>query len=1015
MTMTVKALVSATLAAFLATAAAAQDNAISLRDSFPLGSNELCSAQLQTPRQSDDIFDRRYAVTCRDAVAAVGRLAVLRESGAHSAQDIAGEGATCTDAASEAVQGLGEIQVSRCRREDVGVEEVVYIGRSGGKIYAATGFSGYASALRIGLRTIAGDRPVAEAVEIALTEAGDAAAFARLQARSLSREAALGEAYRRNNSGNYAEAAEFFASATQTGDGGADSTEALLNEALQQSNLGNLVRAEELFQQATAPAAGDPVLARLLRNYMAIHLLNARAPQEALETLSQPLAPSDGGSGAALDQLVIDAQLAERLSAEGARTNSLVAGENTLLPTERAQILDGQADYIRGTIYRLEGRRGEAVASLNSASATLAAVRRGRVASALWMRAQIAGELAAIAEQQSDLVAAERLYRDASALVATAYPESPALLNSNAQLAAFLARSGRGAEAIEIYRAVVEKAADTRSPSLRQRLAPYFRLLSERGTESETAADMFAASQVLVRPGVAQTQAVLARELSGGSDEASGLFRQSLDLSRDVERTRTALAGLVALEEPNNADTQRVGELQARLTGLERQQVAIQSELSEYPRYRVLSGKAITLQELQATLREGEAYAKLTVFETESYGIFITPDRARAYRVGAGEIELGTAVNAIRDTISVVENGQRLTYPFDVEMAHALYEMLFGPVDAELRQTDHLIFEPDSVMLSLPPNLLIASRSEVDSYLARAGQPGGDPFDYRGIGWLGRDTDVTTTVSARSFRDIRNARPSDAANSYLGFGENTPVGSGSVLPAGARSYTQQSSSCQWSINAWSRPISSAELSAARGAIARNGGNGGEVIVGASFTDTNITTMEAIDDFRVIHFATHGLVAPPAPQCPPRPALLTSFGGEGSDGLLSFAEIFDLDLDADLIILSACDTASAAGVSATREAGVITGGSSSLDGLVRAFVGAGGRSVVASHWPVPDDFSATQRLISGLFTAPTGTSTAEALRLAQNSLMDAAETSHPYYWSAFAIVGDGAVAVVQPAS
>jgi CHAT domain-containing protein len=94
---------------------------------------------------------------------------------------------------------------------------------------------------------------------------------------------------------------------------------------------------------------------------------------------------------------------------------------------------------------------------------------------------------------------------------------------------------------------------------------------------------------------------------------------------------------------------------------------------------------------------------------------------------------------------------------------------------------------------------------------------------------------------------------------------------------------------------------------------------------------------------------------------------------------------------------------------------VTGGDFSLDGLVRAFVGAGGRIVVGSHWPVPTDFGATERLISGLFTAPPGTGTAAALRAAQLALMDQATTSHPYYWSGFAVVGDGAVPVIRTAN
>jgi CHAT domain-containing protein len=84
----------------------------------------------------------------------------------------------------------------------------------------------------------------------------------------------------------------------------------------------------------------------------------------------------------------------------------------------------------------------------------------------------------------------------------------------------------------------------------------------------------------------------------------------------------------------------------------------------------------------------------------------------------------------------------------------------------------------------------------------------------------------------------------------------------------------------------------------------------------------------------------------------------------------------------------------------------------LDGLVRAFVGAGGRLVIASHWPVPDDYNATQRLMTGLFSAPAGTPTVTALRMSERQLMDDANTSHPFYWSAFAAVGDGDIPIIR---
>jgi CHAT domain-containing protein len=191
------------------------------------------------------------------------------------------------------------------------------------------------------------------------------------------------------------------------------------------------------------------------------------------------------------------------------------------------------------------------------------------------------------------------------------------------------------------------------------------------------------------------------------------------------------------------------------------------------------------------------------------------------------------------------------------------------------------------------------------------------------------------------------------------------------------------------------------------------GQGASLSTGVGFSDDALLARADLKDYRVLHFATHGLVTAPRPQCPARPALLTSFGGGTSDGLLSFREIFDLSLDADTIILSACDTAGAATASATREAGITTGGNFALDGLVRAFVGAGARAVVASHWPVPDSFDATTTLITGIFANAGQISVGEALRRSQVGMMDTAATSHPYYWSGFAIIGDAAKPLLGP--
>jgi CHAT domain-containing protein len=319
----------------------------------------------------------------------------------------------------------------------------------------------------------------------------------------------------------------------------------------------------------------------------------------------------------------------------------------------------------------------------------------------------------------------------------------------------------------------------------------------------------------------------------------------------------------------------------------------------------------------------------------------------------------------------------------------------------------HLIFEPDGALLRLPANLLVMDQASVDAYQKRAAASDAAAFDFRGIAWLGRDRDISTAVSPRSFAQLRSAPPSAGRREYLGLGQNTPpsASAAAVPAAGDRD-------CILPLSSWSHPISARELEVAASILRPFDPNGVQIVTGDQFTDTALEDRTDLDQYRILHFATHGVVTARAAKCAAQPALLTSFGGAGSDGLLTFREIFDLHLDADLVILSACDTAGKASAAATQQAGLSTGGDVALDGLVRAFVGAGGRLVVASHWPVPDDYNATERLITGLFSAPPGTPTVTALRLSQRQLMDDPNTSHPFYWAAFAAVGDGDIPVIR---
>jgi CHAT domain-containing protein len=990
---------------------------LSVRDSWRIGTSgtSFCSAQsLTSDKALTGMFDAGYAITCRDAALPVGKLYKLKESATAAARIAAdrADRAICEPAHRGTVTGLGTVDIIDCKLRDANVTYRGYELRRGTLRYAADGLAGYDSALQLGLRSLVADQLVSGEISIATTGVGDPAAFARVQAGTLAPDKALAEAYRRNNAGSYAEAAEFFAAASSnSGDASLNRSEALVNEALQKSNLGRFAEADSLFARAAETVGSDPIVARRLRNYRAIHDLNQGDPKAALAELDKPLPKAVVDNETSdVGKLEIDTAMARRLNADARIGQQLGNQSDELLPAEKAAILDSQALQLRGTSLRLTGDRAGARIALNRADQQLMSIRGGKVASILWMRAQIFGDLAAISEETGDRGEADRLYRQAVSLMETNYPGSAVLLNAKARLAGYLARTGQLATAEAMFSNIVHSQPDTSNlpPSFANVLRPYVDLLLRKGEDPKAEAEIFAATQLMVRPGLAQTQAVLARELTGGTDEASRLFRQSVTLTRQVERARIELARLQDLPKPTPQEAVRARVLRASLDSSQKEQLTTQAALSGFPRYRAVSSDTISLPELQKILRPGEAYYRMTIVGDHVYAMLITPTSAHAVKLAANSKQLNEQVDALRDTISKVENGQRTTYPFDVALSHQLYTELFAPFHAALLSSKHLIFEPDGPMLRLPVSLLVTDQASVDAYQQRAKAGDQAAYDFRGIAWLGRDRDISTAVSPRSFAQLRSAPPSAGRKEYLGLGENTPPGAGTeaVIPAAA------DRDCLLPLSSWSHPISARELEVAASILRKFDPTGVDIVTKDNFTDTGIESRSDLAQYRILHFATHGVVTARAAKCAAQPALLTSFGGSGSDGLLTFREIFDLHLDADLVILSACDTAGKATAAATQQAGVSGGGDVALDGLVRAFVGAGGRLVIASHWPVPDDYNATERLITGLFSAAPGTPTVTALRLSQRQLMDDANTSHPFYWAAFAAVGDGDIPVIR---
>ncbi|MES2902713.1 MAG: CHAT domain-containing protein [Pseudomonadota bacterium] len=980
---------------------------IANRTSFRLGdAGVMCTAQSRaTDTRLTGIFDRAYVLTCRDASSPVGSVIAVRRSvdPVREPGFIKTGPLACATPNIVAVDGVGSTSSVDCRDEAARLDYKRYWLTRGKTTYLVEGLAGYDPALRFALASVVSDRPQSGAVRVATTEVSDAAAFARTQAGSLDPAAARIEAYALNNGGQFAQSDQYFETLAlrDRGDNAAFA-EALANQGLQQSNLSNFNAAVRLLTQAESKAPlNDPVLQRLIRNFRAINQLNQRNAEGALAELAKPVAAVVLAEDEELRNGLITLPLADELNRDS-NNYRRVDIDNGLRPAERAAVLDAQALQLSGIALRGTGKLDQARSDLDKAQVKLRGVRDGKLSSAGWLLADIDVERALVAEAAGDAGSAMGAYDAAIALLARSFPDSPMLLASRARKAGFLARRGDEAGARLLFGEVVDQSTSVADSgiALRDLLTPYFDMLARDGSAA-SAALMFRASQALARPGVAQTQAVLARQLSEGDSEASALFRLAVNRTREIARTEGELSDLAAKKAPTAADAEALASARASLEQMRSDQTSLQSQLAAYPRYKVLAPQQTDLGDIQSALRDGEGYYKMMAVGDRMFAVFATKGSARAIRIAPNRNVMADKVAQIRRSIVRYEGEEAITDPFDADNARSLYMELFGPIDGEVQALKHLVFEPDGPMLQLPPYLLIAKQAGLDTYKARQRLANADPFDMRGIDWLGRNREISISVSPRSFLDVRAIAPSRARQAYLGLGNNAPV---TVKPVAA-----VADDCDWPVQTWQTPISAAELTLAQSVF---GTSRSTLMTGAAFTDTALLKDESLDNYKILHFATHGLVTAPRPDCPPRPALVTSFGGPGSDGLLSFREIFDLKLDADVVILSACDTAGAASASASREAGIMTGGNYALDGLVRAFIGAGARSVIASHWPVPDNYDATKRLISGVVEAKPGQALANALEGAQRGLMDDADTSHPFYWAAFIILGDGAKPLVS---
>jgi CHAT domain-containing protein len=372
------------------------------------------------------------------------------------------------------------------------------------------------------------------------------------------------------------------------------------------------------------------------------------------------------------------------------------------------------------------------------------------------------------------------------------------------------------------------------------------------------------------------------------------------------------------------------------------------------------------------------------------------------------------------------DSARRKPLPFDLARASELYSAILGPFESEIRNK-HLIVVPDGALARLPLSILVAEKP--------ATAVPSSPAGYREAAWLGSRQPITMLPSVSSLRALRlTSRPVPAPEAYLGIGDPALTGRPGcpklTVPAACpqpgasgtaagltESFSRLASDAATSLASLFRsgladvdavrtlcplPDTAHELKCVAQSL---GAPPGELLTGSAASEAALKHAP-LDRYRVVHFATHGLLAGQTKQLAKtgaEPALVLTPPLEASaenDGLLTTSEISELKLNADWVIMSACNTASGAGPESNE----------ALSGLARAFFYAGARTLLVSHWEVNSEAAVklTTRAFAEMRSTP-ALARDEALRLSMAALIanGAPYEAHPAYWAPFVIVGEGA--------
>ena len=460
----------------------------------------------------------------------------------------------------------------------------------------------------------------------------------------------------------------------------------------------------------------------------------------------------------------------------------------------------------------------------------------------------------------------------------------------------------------------------------------------------------------------------------------------------------------------------------------------------DYPRFMELTNpRPVTADELQKNLlREGEVLITYALLPNQAVIFAVTRDKFQMVTTNVTREDLTRRVQRLRRPMERIAGGEPLIVlrEMDPQVLAGLYRDLMTPVAATLQGSKRVLVVADGPLYTLPFELMVTrygneERAKFDA-LRSAGNGSADkPFfgEYAALPFAGDAHRFTYLPSLAALASQRtNPKPPARYSRQLVAFADAVFGGEDGQPA---SYNPQTRTLLGVLaatlpNGGARIPRLAETAAEASEVAAILGGETTVLLRGEAQEKRAKS-GILKDARFVLFATHGFLGTdflqnidlasdaegvvarsgtPNKGALAQPALALTLAGDlqGEDGLLSMREVIeDVELSAELVVLSACNTAGDSQSSSNGEG---------FAGLTRSFMYAGAKSLIVSHWSV--DSVATQALVTGTFREMKGGKNAiEALGAAQKTLVASTYQSegrsfsraHPFFWAPFVVVGD----------